>query len=93
MSALLDIRNLKVSFVHGKRSRPALDNISLSVDRGRTLGIVGESGCGKSLTALSIMQLLPSPPARIDGGEIVLSLRDASRDLLYAVLNPRVQLE
>jgi len=82
MTALLDVRNLKVSFVHGKQSRPALDDISLSLERGRTLGVVGESGCGKSLTALSIMQLLPSPPARIDGGEIVLALPGSSRDLL-----------
>ncbi len=82
MTALLEIRDLKVSFVQGKQSRPALDGISLSVDRGRTLGIVGESGCGKSLTALSIMQLLPTPPAQIDGGEIVLALHDGSRDLL-----------
>jgi oligopeptide/dipeptide ABC transporter ATP-binding protein len=82
MTALLDIRNLKVSFVRGKRSQLALDGISLSLGRGRTLGIVGESGCGKSLTALSIMQLLPNPPARIDGGEIVLTLPGSSRDLL-----------
>jgi len=82
MTALLDVRNLKVSFVHGKQSRPALDDISLSLERGRTLGVVGESGCGKSLTALSIMQLLPSPPARIDGGEIVMALPGSSRDLL-----------
>src|SRR5205085_9832774 len=82
MTALLEIRDLKVSFVQGKQSRPALEGICLSVDRGRTVGLVGESGCGKSLTALSIMQLLPSPPAQIDGGEIVLTLNDASRDLL-----------
>jgi oligopeptide transport system ATP-binding protein len=82
MTALLDIRNLKVSFVHGRQSRLALDDISLNLERGRTLGIVGESGCGKSLTALSIMQLLPSPPARIDGGEIVLTLGGTSRNLL-----------
>jgi oligopeptide/dipeptide ABC transporter ATP-binding protein len=81
---LLEIRDLKVSFVQGKQSRPALDGISLSVDRGRTLGIVGESGCGKSLTALSIMQLLPSPPARIDGGEIILASQGSPRDLLKA---------
>jgi len=82
MTALLEIRDRKVSFVHGKQSRTALEGVSLSVDRGRTVGLVGESGCGKSLTALSIMQLLPSPPARIDGGEIVLTLRDRPRDLL-----------
>src|SRR5437868_13713380 len=82
MTALLEIRDLKVSFVYGEQSRPALEGISLSIDRGRTVGLVGESGCGKSLTALSILQLLPSPPARIDGGEIVLTLNDGSRDLL-----------
>ena len=83
MSApLLEIRDLKVSFVQGKQSRRALDGISLLVDRGRTLGIVGESGCGKSLTALTIMRLLPSPPAQIDGGEIILASQDAPRDLL-----------
>ena len=82
MTSLLEIRDLKVSFVYGKQSQPALEGVSLSIDRGRTVGLVGESGCGKSLTALSIMQLLPTPPARIDGGEIVLSLQDRSLDLL-----------
>jgi len=82
MTALLEIRDLKVSFVYGEQSRPALEAISLSIDRGRTVGLVGESGCGKSLTALSILQLLPSPPARIDGGEIILTSQNASRNLL-----------
>src|SRR5207237_1117008 len=50
---------------------PAVDGISCSIDPGRTLGSVGESGCGKSVTALSIMGLVPRPPGRIAGGEIL----------------------
>ncbi|HJS76273.1 MAG TPA: ATP-binding cassette domain-containing protein, partial [Burkholderiales bacterium] len=48
----------------------AVDGVDLSLERGRTLGIVGESGCGKSVTALSIMGLIPQPPGRIAGGEV-----------------------
>ena len=56
----------------------AVDGVSLHVDAGETLAIVGESGCGKSVTALSILRLIPSPPGRIVGGAI----RFAGRDLL-----------
>jgi oligopeptide/dipeptide ABC transporter ATP-binding protein len=49
----------------------AVDGVDFSLARGRTLGIVGESGCGKSVTALSIMRLVPQPPGRIDGGEVL----------------------
>ncbi|HEY8647345.1 MAG TPA: ATP-binding cassette domain-containing protein, partial [Gaiellaceae bacterium] len=54
----------------------AVDGVSLSVAQGQTLGIVGESGCGKTVTALSIIGLLPSPPARIVGGSIHFEGRD-----------------
>ena len=78
MSALLEVRNLRTYFrVEGGEMR-AVDDVSFSVERGRTLGIVGESGCGKSVTALSIMGLVPQPPGRIAGGEI----RFEGRDLL-----------
>jgi peptide/nickel transport system ATP-binding protein len=71
MSALLEVRDLKVSFaVEGGRFR-AVDGVSFSIEAGRVLGLVGESGCGKSVTALSIMGLVPQPPGRIDGGEIL----------------------
>jgi oligopeptide/dipeptide ABC transporter ATP-binding protein len=71
MSALLEIDNLKTWFaIEGGGEFPAVDGISLSLAPGRTLGIVGESGCGKSVTALSIMGLIPQPPGRIAGGEI-----------------------
>jgi oligopeptide/dipeptide ABC transporter ATP-binding protein len=55
---------------------PAVDGVDLRVERGRTLGIVGESGCGKSVTALSIMGLVPQPPGRIAAGEILLDGED-----------------
>jgi len=78
VSALLEVRNLRTYFrVEGGEMR-AVDDVSFSVERGRTLGIVGESGCGKSVTALSIMGLVPQPPGRIAGGEI----RFEGRDLL-----------
>jgi peptide/nickel transport system ATP-binding protein len=71
MSALLEVRALKTYFQVEGGEFPAVDGISFSIEAGRTLGIVGESGCGKSVTALSIMGLVPRPPGRIAGGEIL----------------------
>ncbi|MGB3243279.1 MAG: ABC transporter ATP-binding protein [Sulfitobacter sp.] len=73
MSALLDIEDLKVTFNTRYGEVTALDSVSLHVNQGETLGIVGESGCGKSITALSVMGLIPSPPGRIAGGSIRLN--------------------
>jgi len=67
---ILTINDLAVYFYMDTRIVPAVDGVSFSVSRGETLGLVGESGCGKSVTALSIMRLLPSPPAKIERGEI-----------------------
>ena len=64
---LLEVRDLQTHFFTRDGVVRAVDGVSFSVDRGRTLGIVGESGCGKSVTALSIMGLIPKPPARIVG--------------------------
>ena len=69
---LLEIRNLQLEFERDGRSVRAVDGVSLQVDAGETVGLVGESGCGKSITAQSIGRLLPSPPARYVGGEILL---------------------
>jgi len=67
---LLDIQNLKTYFdVRGNVAK-AVDNVSLAIGKGETLGLVGESGCGKSVTAHSIMRLIPQPPGRIVGGKI-----------------------
>jgi peptide/nickel transport system ATP-binding protein len=73
---LLEIKNLKLEFGSGNAAVRAVDDISLSVEAGETVCLVGESGCGKSVTALSIARLLPAPPARYAGGEILLNGRD-----------------
>jgi oligopeptide/dipeptide ABC transporter ATP-binding protein len=73
---LLEVRDLRTHFTTREGVGRAVDGISLSVDTGRTLGLVGESGCGKSVTALSILGLIPKPPARIVGGEVLFRGRD-----------------
>ena len=73
---LLEIKNLKLDFVVGDTGLRAVDDVSLTVDAGETVCLVGESGCDKSVTALSIARLVPVPPARYVGGEIRLEGRD-----------------
>jgi oligopeptide/dipeptide ABC transporter ATP-binding protein len=73
---LLDVRDLQTHFFTRDGVVRAVDGVSFSVGRGQTLGLVGESGCGKSVTALSIMGLIPQPPARIVGGKVVFDGRD-----------------
>ena len=73
---LLQINHLKLDFTTNDRSLRAVDDVSLSIKPGETLCLVGESGCGKSVTALSIARLLPTPPANYIGGEILLNGRD-----------------
>jgi peptide/nickel transport system ATP-binding protein len=73
---LLEIRGLKTHFATDEGWVHAVDGVDLAIDRGETLGVVGESGCGKSVTALSVMKLLAMPPARIVGGEIRWRGRD-----------------
>src|SRR4029079_3468910 len=68
---VLEVKKLRTSFFTEEGEVKAVDNISFDVYKGRTLGIVGESGCGKSVTSLSIMRLIPNPPGRIVGGEIL----------------------
>ena len=68
---LLEIRNLKTYFDVRRSVLKAVDDVSLSIEAGKTLGLVGESGCGKSVTAASIMGLVPVPPGKIAGGEIL----------------------
>ena len=73
MSALLEINNLKLDFGLGAEAARAVDGVSLTIGAGETLCLVGESGCGKSVTAQSIARLVPSPPANYVGGEILLN--------------------
>ena len=70
---LLEIKNLVTAFHTPAGRVPAVDGVSLSIERGKTLGLVGESGCGKSVTAMSILQLVAAP-GKIEKGQILLSL-------------------
>lgn len=76
MAPLLEVRNLQTHFHTQDGVVKAVDGVSFSVDRGETLGIVGESGCGKSVTSLSIMRLIPSPPGKIAGGQVLFDGED-----------------
>jgi peptide/nickel transport system ATP-binding protein len=75
---LLEIRGLVTEFRTEHGVVRAVDQVSFEIPRGKTLGVVGESGCGKSVTALSVMRLIPSPPGRIAAG----SIKYAGQDLL-----------
>ncbi|MCK4515628.1 MAG: ABC transporter ATP-binding protein [Spirochaetaceae bacterium] len=76
MSKLLEVKGLKTHFhMHGYTVR-AVDGVDFELGEGETLGVVGESGCGKSQTAMSIMRLVPDPPGRIEAGEVLLRGRD-----------------
>ena len=70
---VLDVKQLKTSFFSNDGEIPAVDEVSFFVKKGEILGIVGESGCGKSVTSLSIMKLIPQPPGRIVSGEILFN--------------------
>jgi oligopeptide/dipeptide ABC transporter ATP-binding protein len=76
---LLAVQDLRTYFHVMDGTVRAVDGVSFSVDRGKTLGIVGESGCGKSVTAMTIMRLLESPPAEIASGQVLLEGRDILR--------------
>jgi oligopeptide/dipeptide ABC transporter ATP-binding protein len=86
---LLEINNLVTAFHTPAGRVPAVDGVSLSIERGKTLGLVGESGCGKSVTAMSILRLVAAPGV-IESGEILL--RDASGDVLDLVHLPEPRL-
>src|SRR5262245_16938063 len=68
---LLDIQDLRTHFHVMDGVVKAVDGVSFSLRRGRTLGVVGESGCGKSVTAMTVMRLLDMPPARIASGRVM----------------------
>ncbi len=83
MAPLLDIKGLEIAFYTKDGIVRAVNGISYSLDEGDTLGIVGESGCGKSVSSLAMLRLLPEPPARIMGGQILFE----GQDLLKLSLN------
>ena len=71
MTTLLEVKNLKVEFKVDKGIVQAVNGVSYSLEEGETLGVVGESGCGKSVHALSLMKLIPDPPGRISADEVL----------------------
>lgn len=80
---LLEVKNLKTYFFTDGGVVKSVDDVSFNVKPGKTLGVVGESGCGKSITSLSIMQLVETPPGKIVGGEIIYNgenLLDKDKD-------------
>ena len=92
---LLEIKGLKTHFFSDDGVSPAVDGVDLRVHKAETLGIVGESGCGKSVTALSIMRLIPDPPGRITAGEILLegqNLLELSADQMRKVRGNRISM-
>jgi len=76
MSKLLEVKNLKTYFYTDDGVAKAVDDVSFALDSGETLGLVGESGCGKSVSALSIMRLIAQPPGKIVNGEILFKGKD-----------------
>lgn len=79
MTALLDIRDLSVSFDTYQGRARVLDRASLTVNQGEIMGLVGETGCGKSVLSRSVLRIIPTPPGSVDGGEIRFEGRDLLR--------------
>jgi len=77
--ALVEVKNLKTYFYTEEGVVKAVDGVDFEIYPGETLGVVGESGCGKSVTSLSIMRLVESPPGRIEAGEINFDSRDLTK--------------
>ncbi|MGK7890785.1 MAG: ABC transporter ATP-binding protein [Leptolyngbyaceae cyanobacterium] len=85
---ILDVRDLSVQFRSGSRVVNAVDGVSFEVKRGQTLGIVGESGSGKSVTSLAVMGLVPCPPGKITGGEVIFRHPRADHQSLNSAGSP-----
>lgn len=76
MANLIEVKNLITSFFTADGELRAVEGVSFEIEEGKTMGLVGESGCGKSVTALSIMRLIPSPPGKVVGGQVLLRGQD-----------------
>ena len=85
---VLDVKNLTIEFKSEQGFLPAVTDISFHLRKGEILALVGESGCGKSISCMSLSRLLPSPPARIPRGEVLLTKRDGTTEDVMK-LSPR----
>ncbi|MBI1882477.1 MAG: ABC transporter ATP-binding protein [Chloroflexi bacterium] len=88
-NTILEIKNLKTQFFLDRGTVKAVDGVNLKLERRSTLGLVGESGCGKSVTAMSIMRLVKNPPGRIVEGQILLYQNGGSKVADIAALDPK----
>ncbi len=86
---LLKIENLKTYFYTDDGIVRAVDGVSLEIGHEQTLGVVGESGCGKSIMAFSVMRLIPTPPGKIEDGEILFYRKNEKSPLDLIGLNPK----
>ena len=92
---LLDVKDLRTQFFTQDGVVRAVNGVSFHVNQGETLGIVGESGCGKSVSVLSVMRLIPQPPGRIVGGEVIFdgrTLLDLSDDEIRQVRGNQIAM-
>lgn len=92
---LLEIKNLKTYFYTDDGVVKAVDDISFKVREAETVGIVGESGCGKSISAMSVLKLIPCPPGKIEGGEVLFEGRDLlklSEDAMRSIRGNRISM-
>ncbi|GAB4203340.1 MAG: ABC transporter ATP-binding protein [Roseiflexaceae bacterium] len=95
MAPILEVRNLETQFKTQDGVVKAVNNVSFHVNRGETLGIVGESGSGKSVTSLSVMRLVPNPPGKIVGGQIMFdgdNLLDLSEEEMRHIRGNRIAM-
>ena len=85
MKSALEIKDLRISFGSDGKRVEVVSGVSIHVPEGKVVGVVGESGCGKTVTALSVMRLIPEPPGKIDSGEIIFDgadlLKYSDRDM------------
>jgi oligopeptide/dipeptide ABC transporter ATP-binding protein len=88
-NTILEIKNLKTQFFLDRGTVKAVDGVNLKLDRRSIIGLVGESGCGKSITAMSIMRLIKSPPGKIVEGQILLHQNGGSEVVDIVALNPK----
>ena len=89
--ATLEVENLKTHYFIGEKPVYAVDDVSFSIDQKQTLGLAGESGCGKTTTAKSTLQILPSPPAQIFQGEILFKEKNVLKMGPNAIRKMRAQ--
>src|SRR5438552_10914447 len=95
MSALLDVQGLETHFATAQGVLRAVDGVSFAIERGEVLGLVGESGCGKSVTSLSIMRLVPPPGKIVAGSEIDLDGTDLlalTEEQMYEIRGGRISM-